>query len=508
MKTITHSQFEEMYGSAFWQQKAPSKSWGQETGEDIKQIGTEIASSARSRSAEFGKSLEAQKGGRQTWGETALQFLGQGAGLASETIGSIIKGGIKAVLPQKAEDVTKKAVTSAVQAVAETETAQSVLEKYNSLDERTKRNIDAALGLGSLTLDVALAGVGGKGATMAAKTATQTGARAIETGVSATSKLTTGALEKGGVLAEKFLAKEVTQPVKSALGESSLKTLNTYADIAEKAATSFKNKTPLEFAGDRAQEALDTIQRKLQNIGSTKSQILSSSKVSDKPVGNIVVKFRQDLNKAFADKTLVSGDNSLLDSIQKEAVKLGSNPTAKQVDGFIDFVQEQVYSSGRNLTIPVSDSTTSAIKKTVNSLNRSLKEVLPESYKTQNSMYSKLINIRNELNTKLGLEGEKGGALMKRVFSPSDANTKELFAEVKRLTGVDLVNEATIARYVMEVLGDTRQTNLLKQLALPDLSAPSILEWAKNWVGRKLNTPSAQIERARKMTAPTQIREI
>ena len=55
---------------------------------------------------------------------------------------------------------------------------------------------------------------------------------------------------------------------------------------------------------------------------------------------------------------------------------------------------------------------------------------------------------------------------MKRVFSPTDGGTKALFREIKRITGIDLNEEATLAKFAMEKSGDARQANLLEQLEL------------------------------------------
>jgi hypothetical protein len=106
------------------------------------------------------------------------------------------------------------------------------------------------------------------------------------------------------------------------------------------------------------------------------------------------------------------------------------------------------------------------VRRELGKLNDALKSQLPKSYRDLNERYADLVGTRNELNLKLGAESEKGGALMKRVFSPSDANTKKLFAKVHEVTGIDLVHEATLAKYVMELLGDARQKSLLEQLNL------------------------------------------
>jgi len=316
-----------------------------------------------------------------------------------------------------------------------------------------------------------------------------------------------GLVEKSKETASQLFGQKIPPQVETSLKNVSSKTFDTYSKIAQDASKSYKNPTPLEYAGTRAQEALDTIQRKLSNIGETKSQVLERNVVGNKPVGNIVVKFRQELKNALADKTALEGDSKLLNSLMNKAKQLGNNPTASQVDKFIDTVQDLIFTSKKNLTVPITDSTTAQLRTITRNLNESLKSQLPESYRNLNSKYSDLIDTRNELNLKLGAEGEKGGSLMKRVFSPSDANTKKLFADVKDITGIDLIDEATIARYVMEVTGDARQASMLQQLQLPNLSSKGMLDFVKDLVTKRFNTPEEILRRARELTAESQLRE-
>ncbi len=187
----------------------------------------------------------------------------------------------------------------------------------------------------------------------------------------------------------------------------------------------------------------------------------------------------------------------------EQAEKLGNNPTAAQVDKFVDYAQSRIYTGGRDLSLPVTDKVTATIRGITGRLNESLKSKLPESYRTLNSQYSDMVGTRDELNIKLGKEGERAGSLMKRVFSPSDANTKKLFADVKRLTGIDLVNEAVLAKYVMEAYGDARQASLLEQAIGKGpsiISKSGLLTEAYNKAKSVVQNPDANIGKGRRMT--------
>jgi len=252
--------------------------------------------------------------------------------------------------------------------------------------------------------------------------------------------------------------------VETVLRRTDKSTFNKYVETAQKASVEPKAITGLEVAGKKAEDALGAIQKKLNEFGRQKSVILDKAAVGNKPVGSIVTKFRQNLNSMTTGRTLTKSDQRLISEIESEAKKLGNNPNAKQVDEFIDFVQDKVFTSGRNLTIDVTEKTTGDIRRFSGQLNEALKDQLPDAYRASNDNFSNLIGLRNELNQKLGKEGERAGSLMKRVFSPSDARTKEMFQEVLDITNIDLVDEAVLARYTMKVFGDRRQQSLLEDI--------------------------------------------
>lgn len=301
---------------------------------------------------------------------------------------------------------------------------------------------------------------------------------------------------KPAQIIEDLVKKPIPEQVKTVLNEIDTPTFDKYAKVAQEAAKSNKNLTPLEVAGKSAQDALDVIQRKLNNIGAEKTAIMEKANIGLQDVGNIVLKTRQQLENYFKNNTLVGGDKSLVNDIISKAKELGVNPKAIEVDKFIDYVQDRIYTGAKDLTVPVTSKTPAFVRQIIGELNGKLKTIAGDSYSGLNDAYANLIGIRNELNIKLGKTGERGGALMKRVFSPSDANTKLLFQQVKEITGIDLINESTIAKFVMETLGDARQLSLLEELKLPKL-ANNPLDFIWDRVTRSFNTPEQLLKRAR-----------
>lgn len=163
----------------------------QETGKDIAQIGSEIKESFMERGEKVDKATN------------LFQKFGQGAGFASDVIGSVFKGAVKAFLPQKTEEGIKGGIEKVITPVMESEIAQNIIKKYNSLDEETKKNVDAAIGIGSLALDLA----GGLGAKTATK---ETGKILTKGGLS---------LEKSGLSSRQSIkqnfAQELVMPIET-----------------------------------------------------------------------------------------------------------------------------------------------------------------------------------------------------------------------------------------------------------------------------------------------------
>ena len=155
-----------------------------ETGQDIAQIGTGIKQRINERVAKTQAAEQAGKMGEQSAFRTGTQMIGQGAGAVSDVIGEVVKGGIKAVLPQKAETGIKKGLESAVGAVAQTEPVQKLMQNYEALKETNPalaRDIDSALGFTTLATDIFGGGIAKQGANVGAKTAKTIGGDIIET---------------------------------------------------------------------------------------------------------------------------------------------------------------------------------------------------------------------------------------------------------------------------------------------------------------------------------------
>jgi len=170
-------------------QKSMKQSFGADFIGDIKGIGTGIKTRAEERTEKFADIQAAQESGEQGLITSLFQKFGQGAGLAADVGGEVFKGGVKAVLPQRAEEAVKETVADVAETVIETDPAQKVVQEWQKIKETNPtlaRELDALLGIGSLALEVTGLGVGGRVARQGAKStvrATKEAAQATKEGV-------------------------------------------------------------------------------------------------------------------------------------------------------------------------------------------------------------------------------------------------------------------------------------------------------------------------------------
>ncbi len=253
-----------------------------------------------------------------------------------------------------------------------------------------------------------------------------------------------------------------------------------------------RNRTPLEAVGDKVIESLKQIKDRASSIGQAKSQIMEQAKVGYNKVGNIAQRAALDIQKSFSGMKLDPSDLKIVDGFKETLMKLGGNPSLREVDATIDLLQDQLYKAGRSNAVEVTDRITGKLRTAIGKLNGQVKTLGGEAYAKANQEYAELADIVRELNARLGKEGSSAGALVKRLFSPSDARTKELFEKLEQLTGQDFFRDARLAKFVMETLGDTRAASLLQQIPT---SAKGAVEKVFEYGMKKITDPIKAAEK-------------
>ena len=308
-------------------------------------------------------------------------------------------------------------------------------------------------------------------------------------------------------------------PIDKIVAQAETKTtkLNNYIKQAEKAVSDYSQKTPLAIAGDKGSEALNILQNKLSKQQLLKKDALG--KIGDKIVSNakdVVSKFKDNLRDKIgldifdsieglslkpaqgrASKIAFdAADNKLIQDAYKAVTSLGDKPTVRMIDDTVDALQDLLYKRKSLTAIPVNTQVESVLKSFTGLLNKTVKKVAGEQYSKANGKMQYMMDSFEKLNKALGAEGERGASLMKKLFSPTGESPRRLFAEIKKLTGIDLVEESTLAKFVMENVGDVRQAGLLEEIIKGrSLSPSSLTQKALDFTVNKLKDPIGKARR-------------
>jgi len=194
MVKLSQQEFEKKYGKSSYNALSniqPSNELNSyslsETFGDIKQTGSNLINTVKETFAKSQEAKTASRRGEQGMVRGFAQQAGIGLGGISQVGGDLFTGAVKTALPQAGEDVLKAGVSSTVKPLTESNFVKSIYEKYNSLDETKKRDIDATLGLGSFLTDLVGFGLAKKPVVSALKA----GSEAVTTGIKAAEEITT-----------------------------------------------------------------------------------------------------------------------------------------------------------------------------------------------------------------------------------------------------------------------------------------------------------------------------
>lgn len=110
-----------------------------------------------------------------------------------------------------------------------------------------------------------------------------------------------------------------------------------------------------------------------------------------------------------------------------------------------------------------------------------MNNITPQAYKWDMKKYSELSNLIDRITTGVGKEWQRGETLVRSLFGARSQIARDLFGEIKKITGVDLFKESRLAKFAMESMWDTRW---LQQM----LENLNVKQWAK-WLLEKAGSP-------------------
>lgn len=321
---LTREQFDELRAKgltveqivSFEQGQVPKKKQGmlKETGEDIKQTFGNLKNTVSETKGKLDKIGEANISGKQGYGRSFLQSAGTIAGGVSKSIGDVVTGGIKAVLPQKAEDKLKETVTDTVSAIAPVaikidealgSPAGTFIENYKNLDDKRKRDVEALLGVSSMAFDIATAGTTKKVGELGIKKGAESVGRAAEKA---------GDSIKSGV-------KSVTDKLPSK--ESLEGVMQSGTELAERVPRTI----------ERVSESIDNAKNRAQRINSSSPSVGNAIKSNlDERIINTVLEADDATIQAYKKVVEIAEDTPKNISMKKQPSIVSGDLVAEQFD--------------------------------------------------------------------------------------------------------------------------------------------------------------------------------
>ncbi len=282
----------------------------------------------------------------------------------------------------------------------------------------------------------------------------------------------------------RFNLSEIDPQVDTILKRSTYNDVNRYFQQANNTKRDPGKDMPFSIANDHAQSAYNAIDEARSSAVRGKKAILDNAatkRVSGNVINDVMARGIQLLGERFGATINAQGavtqakgrtlkldasDTKLVSDFFSRLNALGVSPTVMQVDDFVDWAQGQLYKQSQTLSKfeVASEPVVRELQNITGDLNARLKDAVGGGYGEVNARISHLIKLQDELSSALGADGRKGTSLMKRLFSPLGDETRRIFEEIRKETGIDLVKEATLAKFAMESVGDSRQTSLLKSL--------------------------------------------
>jgi hypothetical protein len=460
-----------------------------DTGADISQTGSAIVNTVNKGVDKYAEIQARQDAGLQGGLRTKLQQLGVGAGTASGVIGDVVTGAVKAVLPQSGENLVKQGLSTGMKGIADLtnrydeikktnptlafginaalgftpDAALSVkdlmngYEKLKTTNPALAQDIDSALGFVQLGLDVT--GIGETASL--AKSGIKKGVQMAETGVKdiaqAGSDIATGASQLKDE-AIQILAPKVDEQVKTVLQNTPTEKFDKVVQIAKESAANAEAPSTFEVVSQSMTDATKQLQSQTKSLAEQKATIIGKAKTG-------LADFTKETGKTILDINRKLKDSKIG---QQFIEKLKGVKNKIDADKAIDEMQDILYKGNKDMTIPTGSKEDKILRGVLGEYNTTLKSTLPSSYGKINSEISNRLKAINILNRSLGetVNGvsTRGAGLVKRFFSPSGTQAKELFKYIKSTTGINLAEDATLAKYVADAFGDTKVKSLLEGL--------------------------------------------
>lgn len=359
----------------------------QETVQDIKQVGSNIANRFNAGADKISEINSAQARGEQGVISSLLQKFGTGAKVASQSIGDIVTGGAKVLLSQEQEQAVKGGAQKGLEAVmnidktlsnlpgirklkeASREDAEVIIGVLNNLKEKYPTlgaNVEAAFDTAMLGVDLAGIGIGGKLATKGANISKDF----VKTGLDKGADFAENVLRKGESLlpnpktateqiAEKIAPKLTKKEIQKALNEGRVVRSGRLTKLLGKSDSVALDKRVMEVAQTienkipnavklNDQEIITAAQNEIKNISEQIAPKLKQVKLSEEIKDNIINSFSELKQAQIDDATfnsvgIISKQQAKFENILSEIIDSdNADDLWKSIQKYDDSIKSKV----------------------------------------------------------------------------------------------------------------------------------------------------------------------
>lgn len=261
-----------------------------------------------------------------------------------------------------------------------------------------------------------------------------------------------------------------------------------YYNQEKNALADTKQDTALGMVGSDAGKAFESVIKMKQQVGAKMASELEKFRNVKTDITPVVSKFEKELNdsgasfkeleegagKAIANSTessFSSADTKILQKYAEDLDRIGTSPTAKQIQAFVSRMPNEIKALKSTAGINFKTNAERIVSKSLNDMRDSLSSVSTPAYREARAKYSSLSNTIEEGAKFFGKKTASGdfakdASLVKSsVQSALNGGKKDFLLNLEKLTGEPIIDKATLALQAMKDAGDYRGESLLQLLS-------------------------------------------
>lgn len=483
---------------------------------DFEEFKTGIAESMEERGSAIREIADAYHSGEQGLLRSTAQATGQMVGGLADAIGEAFMLAGKTVLTDNAEKVigdTIKSVGGDIMNSKDPKTGMSLGEAIgiigNAYEDLKVTNPamarDLSAGLGLLNFITEVTGL------KAGKAVLKGGKEAVEEGVKQEIKQEIKGVAKGTAETAEGGVKEVAQKEVSGVVSDAIKVptriermhgidervktaisrnperFDVYAKSALDGHMDFRAKPPIQIAAEATRDAFDKLNKVIEDVGTPIGKFresIKSVRVPQKQVDEISMSLQEQVGKSgmrFSRKRNSTGqmtkeyelkqvpgrttslrpaDQAKLMEFWNDINSLRKNNTMENLIDVRNKIQKEVTfgKAAREISSEI-DPIAKGVRAKIRDIN--LKNIPPEQAVLMDE-YSDLMRLLQDYNRATS-KGKNIEFMLERAFSNRGEFAQDVMKRLSDITGIDVVNEAELARVATDMLGSNTSKTLFEQ---------------------------------------------